>query len=94
MIDERDRYMAARLREAHDPAQREVLAVVGAGHLQGLAQYLETDTDAPGPLRESLEAVPKKRNIPWFTLTILAIVLAGIAGASSMAAWAWAASCC
>ena len=78
IIGERDRYMATRLREVHDPAQREVLAVVGAGHLAGLANYLETDTDAPGPLRESLEDVPKKRNIPWITLAILAIVLTGI----------------
>ncbi len=78
IIGERDRYMATRLREVHDPAQREVLAVVGAGHLAGLARYLETDTDAPGPLRESLEDVPKKHNIPWITLAILAIVLTGI----------------
>jgi len=78
IIGERDRYMATRLREVHDPVQREVLAVVGAGHLAGLARYLETDTDAPGPLRESLEDVPKKRNIPWITLAILAIVLTGI----------------
>ena len=78
IIGERDRYMATRLREVHDPAQREVLAVVGAGHLAGLARYLETDTDAPGPLRESLEDVPEKRNIPWITLAILAIVLTGI----------------
>jgi len=78
IIGERDRYMATRLREVHDPAQREVLAVVGAGHLAGLAKYLETDTDAPGPLRESLEDVPKKRNIPWITLAILAVVLTGI----------------
>ena len=78
IIGERDRYMATRLREVHDPAQREVLAVVGAGHLAGLARYLETDTDAPGSLRESLEDVPKKRNIPWITLAILAIVLTGI----------------
>jgi pheromone shutdown-related protein TraB len=79
IIGERDRYMATRLREVHDPAQREVLAVVGAGHLAGLAKYLESDTEAPGPLRASLEDVPKKRNIPWITLTILAVVLAGIA---------------
>ncbi len=78
IIGERDRYMATRLRETHDPAKREVLAVVGAGHLAGLAKYLESDTEAPGPLRESLEAVPPKRNIPWITLGILAIVLAGI----------------
>jgi len=78
IIGERDRYMATRLREEHNSEQRNVLAVVGAGHLAGLARYLETDTDAPGPLREQLEAVPKKRNIPWITLAILAIVLGGI----------------
>jgi len=78
IIGERDRYMATRLREEHNSEKRNVLAVVGAGHLAGLARYLETDTDAPGPLREQLEAVPKKRNIPWITLAILAIVLGGI----------------
>ncbi|KAF1017496.1 MAG: hypothetical protein GAK31_00761 [Stenotrophomonas maltophilia] len=83
IIGERDRYMATRLREeralqGHEPAQREVLAVVGAGHLAGLARHLESDTEAPAPLREQLEAVPKKRNIPWITLAILAIVLTGI----------------
>ena len=78
IIGERDRYMATRLREEHSSEQRNVLAVVGAGHLAGLARYLETDTEAPGPLREQLESVPKKRNIPWITLGILAIVLGGI----------------
>ncbi len=83
IIGERDRYMATRLREERalqgaTPAQREVLAVVGAGHLAGLATYLETDNDAPVPLRAQLEEVAKKRNIPWFTLAILAIVATGI----------------
>ena len=72
IIGERDRYMATRLREEHDAGQHNVLAVVGAGHLAGLARYLETDTETPGPLRAQLEAVPKKRNIPWITLAILA----------------------
>lgn len=83
IIGERDRYMATRLREERalqgtEPAQREVLAVVGAGHLAGLATYLETDHEAPAPLRAQLEEVAKKRNIPWFTLAILAIVATGI----------------
>jgi len=98
IIGERDRYMATRLREERTDTQRNVLAVVGAGHLAGLARYLETDTEAPGPLRQALEAVPKKRNIPWVTLTILAVVLAGIGvgfwkggmdmGAHMLATWA------
>jgi pheromone shutdown-related protein TraB len=98
IIGERDRYMATRLREEHNSEQRNVLAVVGAGHLAGLARHLESDTEAPGPLREQLESVPKKRNIPWITLTILAVVLAGIGigfwrggldmGAHMLAIWA------
>ncbi len=78
IIGERDRYMATRLRQEHNSEQRNVLAVVGAGHLAGLARYLESDTEAPGPLLEQLESVPKKRNIPWITLLILAVVLTGI----------------
>ncbi len=98
IIGERDRYMATRLREERSDRQRNVLAVVGAGHLAGLARYLETDTVAPGPLRQALEAVPKKRNVPWITLTILAVILAGIGvgfwkggmgmGADMLATWA------
>ena len=78
IIDERDRYMATRLRQERSDGQRQVLAVVGAGHLAGLARYLETDIGAPAVLREQLEAVPRKRRIPWITLAILAVVLTGI----------------
>jgi pheromone shutdown-related protein TraB len=78
IIAERDRYMAARLREAATPGTH-VLAVVGAGHLQGLARHLREDTEAPAQLREELEFVPKKSSIPWFTLAITALVLGSFA---------------
>lgn len=101
VIAERDRYMAARLREetakAATPA-REVLAVVGAGHLAGLARHLEQDQDDAATTRSALEEVPIKRNIPWFTLAILAVIIGGIAygfasggmnmGAELLATWA------
>jgi len=96
IIGERDRYMAARLRE--NTTHPNVLAVVGAGHLAGLSRQLETDTAAPSAVRAELEAVPKKRNIPWITLLILAVVLGGIGvgfwkgglnmGAQMLATWA------
>jgi pheromone shutdown-related protein TraB len=79
IIGERDRYMAARLRETPSTAHREVLAVVGAGHLAGLSQHLANETGAPRDLLDELESIPKKRNIPWITIAILAIVLTGIA---------------
>ncbi|MDQ8051261.1 TraB/GumN family protein, partial [Luteibacter sp.] len=78
VIAERDRYMAARLRETHGDA-REVLAVVGAGHLQGLARHLKDEVRAPDTIREELEALPKKSDVPWFTIILSAFVLGGFA---------------
>ncbi len=83
VIAERDQYMAARLREI--PAQgeaptrgrREVLAVVGAGHLQGLAKHLAEDDRDPAALRAELEAVAEKSSFPWFTLLLAFFVLGG-----------------
>jgi len=77
LIDERDQYMAARLRETSGDA-RNVLAVVGAGHLQGLARYLQEETREPQQIREALDFVRKKNRIPWFTLAITALVLGGV----------------
>lgn len=76
IIAERDRYMAARLRESHGGV-REVLAVVGAGHLQGLAKHLRDETRPAADIREELEALPAKSGIPYFTLALAAFVLGG-----------------
>ncbi|QNN46853.1 TraB/GumN family protein [Thermomonas brevis] len=78
LIDERDRYMAAKLRERSDGAKR-VLAVVGAGHLKGMAKYLAEETRAPETLTAELAHVESKRNIPWITLTLMLLICGGIA---------------
>ncbi|KAB8192492.1 TraB family protein [Lysobacter maris] len=78
VIAERDRYMAARLRESAGDA-REVLAVVGAGHLQGLARHLREEPTPPANIREELEALPKKSDVPWFTIALSVFVLGGFA---------------
>ena len=78
LIDERDQYMAAKLRERDDGARR-VLAVVGAGHLKGMARYLAEDTRAPAALTAELTHVARKRNIPWVTLTLMVLICGGIA---------------
>ena len=78
LIDERDQYMAARLRATSGNAKT-VLAVVGAGHLQGLARYLREDARDPTELCAELDFVAKKRRIPWFTLILTALVVGGIA---------------
>ncbi|MFT3896149.1 MAG: TraB/GumN family protein [Thermomonas sp.] len=78
LIDERDQYMAAKLRATSGDA-RHVLAVVGAGHLQGLARYLREDTRDPDALCTELDFVAKKRRIPWFTIALTVLVVGGIA---------------
>ena len=78
LIDERDQYMAAKLRERSDGA-KSVLAVVGAGHLKGMAKYLAGETRAPETLTAELAHVESKRNIPWITLTLMLLICGGIA---------------
>lgn len=78
IIAERDVYMAARLRETAGDA-REVLAVVGAGHLKGLADALANDTREPSVLLADLRRVREGRRVPWITLALTALILGGIA---------------
>lgn len=77
LIDERDQYMAAKLRERSDGA-RHVLAVVGAGHLKGMANYLVEEQRDPAALTADLAHVARKRNIPWITLALMLLIMAGI----------------
>ena len=81
IIAERDRYMAARLRESAtaQSGAREVLAVIGAGHLQGMARHLRDDDTAPDAVRAELESIKEKSSIPWFTIILAAFVLGGFA---------------
>ena len=57
LIDERDRYMASRIRQVSE--QGKVLAVVGAGHLSGIKTAWETppDEDA-GEVISKLDVIP------------------------------------
>ena len=77
LIDERDQFMAARLRERTDGASR-VLAVVGAGHLKGMARYLAEETRASDAISNELVHVTSKRKIPWITIVLMLLIAAGI----------------
>ena len=79
LISERDRYMAARLREENSDADgRKVLLVIGAGHMEGLSSHLETDSTPPAAERAQLEQIPSRakwpRVIPW---AIMVLILTG-----------------
>ncbi|MBS0462712.1 MAG: TraB/GumN family protein [Proteobacteria bacterium] len=101
LIAERDRYMAALLRQANPPTHneassphvrgeegapgskvassrrepRQILAVVGAGHLKGLAQHLREDISDPASVRSELESVPTGSRVPWVSIVIAVLVL-------------------
>jgi pheromone shutdown-related protein TraB len=80
LIEERDRYMAARLLQdnAGKPGRR-VLAVVGAGHLGGIAGALQSERE-PDRTTARLDRMPPPSKIwkllPWL---ILVAVLSGFA---------------
>jgi pheromone shutdown-related protein TraB len=77
VIAERDRYMAAKLRSAADaePKPREVLAVIGAGHLKGLQSALADGRGDPDALTRELDFVKPGSRIPWFTIVCATLLL-------------------
>ncbi|MCU7809301.1 MAG: TraB/GumN family protein [Candidatus Thiodiazotropha sp. (ex Semelilucina semeliformis)] len=79
LIDERDRYMAARLlEEIEEKGHENLLAVVGAGHMNGIARYLESPSAKPTETIHQLDQLPRPSQwpklIPW---VIVALVLTG-----------------
>jgi pheromone shutdown-related protein TraB len=79
LIAERDRFMAARLRQENtDSNGRKVLVVIGAGHMEGLAKQLEGSRENPESERQKLEALPPKARwpkiLPW---AIMILVFSG-----------------
>lgn len=77
LIAERDRYMAARLRQAAGGAH-DVLAVVGAGHLAGIARHLSEDHGDPATMLAALDDAPRGKRRPWITLILLGFIAAGV----------------
>lgn len=81
LIEERDRYMAARLvQELEGGEAKHVLAVIGAGHLKGVGAYLAHEEKDPAAVIAELDRVPPPawwpRVLPWI---IVALVLSGFA---------------
>lgn len=78
LIDERDQYMAARLLDLVEESPGHVLAVVGAGHLKGIARYLEAGMADRAERLAALDTTPPRRRwlrfVPWL---VVALVVAG-----------------
>jgi len=76
LIDERDQYMAARLlEEVLNDGHENVLAVVGAGHLKGIQNYLEAGIEKPAEKIKELDQMPKPSTwpklIPWLIVALI-----------------------
>ena len=82
LISERDEYMSARLiKECNDNNYQHILAVIGAGHLNGMVQQLEAQRITnPEERIAQLDTIPASSQwlkfIPWI---IVALILAGFA---------------
>jgi len=79
LIAERDQYMAARLRqEAGSAPPRKVLAVLGAGHLEGIERHLDADQAPPAELLQPISQEPTPSSWgKWFGYLMIAFVLGG-----------------
>ena len=81
MINERDQFMIAKLNHAtQNKHYKNLLVVIGAGHLKGMVKESQHPSDNPLQQIEELSALPtaKKwtRFIPW---VIVAVIMAGFA---------------
>ncbi|HEY9148748.1 MAG TPA: TraB/GumN family protein [Gammaproteobacteria bacterium] len=83
LIDERDRYMAARLcEESATGDYRRVMVLAGEGHHEGLSRQLQSEE----PCRQSAEVVeqlersaPRSRRWRYLPWLVVAVILAGFA---------------
>jgi len=87
LIDERDAYIASKLNGLD--GKKRILAVLGAGHLNGVAEKL---SDAPDSIDSSnLEELPTpsvvRRFLPWALPLIMIAVLAGVVSTSRDIDW-------
>lgn len=83
LIDERDRYMAARLCEENAAGDyRRVMVLAGEGHHEGLSRELQAKEPClrPAEVVQQLESsVPRSRRWRYLPWLVVAVILAGFA---------------
>jgi pheromone shutdown-related protein TraB len=81
LIGERDRFMAARLREESSmaPGMKRVLVVIGAGHLAGIERELGAQIEPPRAVIEPLAAkLPAPKWPKYFAICVMLAIFAAI----------------
>jgi len=81
LVDERDQYMAAKLTQyANDHQGEKVLVIVGAGHLNGMAHYIDAPPDDLNERLQILDSIPQGRSLfKWLPWLIAVLVITGFA---------------
>ena len=75
LIDERDQFLASKIKNAQG---NKIVAIIGAGHLRGIASIIEEDKELPS--EESISVIPKGASL-WKIIgwTITFLIIASIA---------------
>ena len=76
LIDERDRYMSAKLlKTLQTYPGKSLLAIVGAGHVKGMMNYLQENTMQADDVIAELDIIPKKKSwikiVPWLIVALI-----------------------
>jgi pheromone shutdown-related protein TraB len=82
LIGERDLYMSAtlRARSEQETRPRKVLAVLGAGHLEGIAKHLDEHQEPPAEILAPVSAEPPPSRLgTWFGIALTVFILGGFA---------------
>jgi pheromone shutdown-related protein TraB len=80
LISERDEYMSAHLlKESKENNYQHILAIIGAGHLKGITQLLETKAiGKPDETISQLDIIPDSSSwLKYFPWAIVALILTG-----------------
>lgn len=72
LIDERDAYLAKKILDIKEKEGKDVVAVIGAGHVKGVLKYIKKPSRLPD--LKDLEVIPKKR-VPVLKIIAWAIPL-------------------
>ena len=87
LIDERDAYIAGKLQAL--PSDQRVLAVLGAGHLEGVRHHLEAPV--AGIDLSELDQLPTRSTVtkalPWALPLIMVAAIAGVLSTTSGVDW-------
>ena len=76
LIDERDEYIAQRIKQIRSSREGRILAVVGAGHIGGILENLRIPSGFDEDRLEILSEEPKKSAWPKIIFTLIPLLLA------------------